>query len=405
MSSTRRVSAVRLSVSALVCPAISAMRPLSAGSLRGVSIARSILSSRAVNSAATGPLCAAAGGGGGLGAGFDGAAGVSGAAAPTGVVSRDGMTPANQSAAAAPAITAAPISALATCDVKRRADGGEAGAFAPAVACSAASVLASSAAALSAAPSISVAANSIVGGRRPALSSVSIVMPSLLKQLPLNTLSAAKFEQGILGRPLRDLNTRRAGLAQRRGDLLRQAKMPRLCQHCLEQVRPARRTEKIFGTRTGEMQDGIEFAGQRRGCRLGKTLRGQDAIDHDQIDFEIFTTQRSGKVAGPFLAGEIKQPRRRLQTSGDEIGEIVHIAARRGDLGETHVPRRFCSYIADGKNRYAVPLFVPGKRGDAPKSVGAGEQDRGPRSGFRIDIGETFDFEERRDDRLVATCA
>src|SRR6516162_10183595 len=184
MSSTRRVSAVRLSVSALVCPTISAMRPLSAGSLRGVSIARSILSSRAVNSAATGAFCAAAGEGGGFGAGFDGAAGISDAAVPTGVVSRDGMTPANQSAAAAPAITAAPISALATCDVKRRADRGEAGAFAPAVACSAAPVPGSPAVALSAALSTSVAANSIVGGRRPALSPVSLVMPSLLKQLP-----------------------------------------------------------------------------------------------------------------------------------------------------------------------------------------------------------------------------
>src|SRR6516165_8944582 len=182
MSSTRRVSAVRLSVSALVCPAISAMRPLSAGSLRGVSIARSILSSRAVNSAATGALCAAPGEGGGFGAGFDGAAGVSDAAVPTGVVSRDGVTPANQSAAAAPAITAAPISALATCDV--RADGGEAGAFAPAVACFAAPLPGSPAVALSAALSTSVAANSIVGGRQPALSSVSLVMPSLLKQLP-----------------------------------------------------------------------------------------------------------------------------------------------------------------------------------------------------------------------------
>src|SRR5262249_6042945 len=135
---------------------------------------------RAVNSGATGPLCAAAGGGGGLGAGFDGADGVSGAAVPTGVVSRDGMTPANQSAAAAPAITTAPISALATCDVKRRADGGEAGAFAPAVACSAAPASPSpesSAAAFSAAPSTSVAANSIVGGRRGVCSSVSLMCP------------------------------------------------------------------------------------------------------------------------------------------------------------------------------------------------------------------------------------
>src|SRR5262249_40092899 len=116
------------------------MRLPNAGSLRWASIARSILSSRAVKSGATAPFCAAAGEGGGFGAGLDGAGGgdVSDAVVRTRVAWRDGMTPANQSAAAAPAITTAPISALATCDVKRRADGGEAGAFAPAVACSAA---------------------------------------------------------------------------------------------------------------------------------------------------------------------------------------------------------------------------------------------------------------------------
>jgi hypothetical protein len=64
---------------------------------------------------------------------------------------------------------------------------------------------------------------------------------------------AAKFEQGVLGRPGRDLNTRCAGRKQRRGDLLRQAKMCRLCQRRFEQVRTARRTQKIFGARALEM--------------------------------------------------------------------------------------------------------------------------------------------------------
>ena len=181
---TRRVDeiAARLSASALVCAASSAMRLPSAGLLRCASIARSILSSRPVKSGATGPFCAAAGEGGGFGAGFDGAAGAdkSDAAVPTGAASRNGMTPVNQSAAAAHAITAAPMSALAICDTKRRPVGAEAGAFEPALACSAAPVMpasASPAAGLSAEPSTSVAANSMVGGRRGVWSSVSLMCP------------------------------------------------------------------------------------------------------------------------------------------------------------------------------------------------------------------------------------
>src|SRR4029077_8311556 len=102
VSPTRRVSAGKLSASALVCAASSAMRLPSAGSLRWASIARPILSSHAVTSAGAEPFCAAAGGGGGLGGGFEGAVGadVSEAAVPPGVVSREGMTPLNQSAAA-----------------------------------------------------------------------------------------------------------------------------------------------------------------------------------------------------------------------------------------------------------------------------------------------------------------
>src|SRR4029077_9045521 len=96
----------------------------------------------------------------------------------TGVVPRGGMIPVIQSAAAAAAITTAPMSALAICDVKRRPDGAEPTALEPAVACSAAPVVSASAslaAALPAAPSTSVAANSIVGGRRGVWSSVSLM--------------------------------------------------------------------------------------------------------------------------------------------------------------------------------------------------------------------------------------
>ena len=88
--------------------------------------------------------------------------------------------------------------------------------------------------------------------------------------------------------------------------------MDRLCQRRLEQVRTARRLEKILGTCAREMQDGIDFEGQRRSGRPGKKLRRQEALIHDQIDLEISGAQRSGKVTRAFLAGEIKKPRRRL---------------------------------------------------------------------------------------------
>ena len=105
---------------------------------------------------------------------------ISDAAVPTGVVSRDGMTPVTQSAAATAAITTAPMSALAICDVKRRPDRAAAGALEPAVACSAVAVVPASAppvAGLSVASSTSVAANSMVGGRRGVWSSVSLMCP------------------------------------------------------------------------------------------------------------------------------------------------------------------------------------------------------------------------------------
>src|SRR5262249_61751478 len=104
--------------------------------------------------------------------------------------------------------------------------------------------------------------------------------------------------------------------------------MRRLCQRRLEQVRIARRVEKTFGAGAGEMQDTIDFAGQRSGGRLGKTLRRQEAINHDQVDLEIFAAQRSGKIARAFLAGEIKKPRRRLQTYGHESGPFGPLSAR-----------------------------------------------------------------------------
>jgi hypothetical protein len=143
------------------------------------------LSSRVVISGAIGLGCAAAGGelgcelGGGFGAGA--ATDASDAAVTPGAASREGMTPVNQSAAAAAAMSAAPTSALAMYDAKRAPERRCSDAFELAASCPAAP--ASPAVALSAAPSTSVAANSMVGGRREDLSSVSLVMPTLLKQM------------------------------------------------------------------------------------------------------------------------------------------------------------------------------------------------------------------------------
>jgi hypothetical protein len=156
---------------------------------------RSILSRRAVNSAVEELLWAALGGGldGLFGEAVDGrfdgefGAGALIDAAAVGAASRDGITPANHSAAATTAVTSAPKSAVAIYAMKGRG-GPEAGrseleacwsdwpplsSAAPAAACSAVLLT-------------SVAANSMVGGRRLALSSESLVMRSLLKQIRLN---------------------------------------------------------------------------------------------------------------------------------------------------------------------------------------------------------------------------
>ena len=70
--------------------------------------------------------------------------------------------------------------------------------------------------------------------------------------------------------------------------------MDRLCQSRLEQVRTTRRLEEILGTRAGEMQDAIDFAGERRGGGLRQNARGQKTIDYNQIDVELLAAQRAG---------------------------------------------------------------------------------------------------------------
>src|SRR5437763_653378 len=116
------------------------------------------------------------------------------------------------------------------------------------------------------------------------------------------------------------------------------------------------------------MQDPIDFTRQRLRGGLWEQLRREKAVNHDQIDLEVFCPQRSGEIAGAFLAGEIKQPRRRLEPRSDELSEIVDIAARRGDVVEAHIACRFRGDIANGEDRYPVPLFVPGELANAPQS-------------------------------------
>src|SRR5437660_12905506 len=110
------------------------------------------------------------------------------------------------------------------------------------------------------------------------------------------------------------------------------------------------------------MQDPIDFTRQRLRGGLWEQLRREKAVNHDQIDLEVFCPQRFGEIAGAFLAGEIKQPRRRFEPRGDELSEIVDIASGRGDLSEAYIARRFRADFADGEHRYAVPLFVPVER-------------------------------------------
>src|SRR5260370_17296099 len=127
------------------------------------------------------------------------------------------------------------------------------------------------------------------------------------------------------------------------------------------------------------MQDPVDFTRQRLRGGLWEQLRREKAVNHDQIDLEVYRPQRSGEIAGAFLAGEIKQPRLRLEPRGDELIEIVDVASGRGDLSEAHIARRFRADIADGEHRYAVPLFIPGERPTTPHAVVANAHNRFPR--------------------------
>ena len=93
------------------------------------------------------------------------------------------------------------------------------------------------------------------------------------------------------------MDARGAGLAQRHGDLVRNAKMGWLCQRNIEQVRIMRGVEKRLGRGVGEMQDCIELAVERGRSGFGKNPRGEKAVDHDEVDLEIFGAQRAGEIA------------------------------------------------------------------------------------------------------------
>ena len=70
-----------------------------------------------------------------------------------------------------------------------------------------------------------------------------------------------------------------------------------------------------------------------RGLRR-QNFGGDGAIDDDGLDRKTFGAKVAAKVAGAVLAGEIKEPRRRIETRGDEPGEIAHVAAGRSDVSE-----------------------------------------------------------------------
>src|SRR5215472_16741126 len=141
------------------------------------------------------------------------------------------------------------------------------------------------------------------------------VMPKLKRNVGSNQghfALAAEFEQGVLVRPRRDLYACRAGLAQRCGDLVRDAKVNRLCQPKFEQARIACSIEERLGGGAGEVQDCIELAIEGSRGRIGENARFRKTIDHHQIDLEIFAAQRAGEIAGAVLAGKVQKPCRRL---------------------------------------------------------------------------------------------
>ena len=84
---------------------------------------------------------------------------------------------------------------------------------------------------------------------------------------------------------------------------------------------------------------------------------------------------------------------------GDELHQIAHIAAGRGDIGEARLPRSVRAAPSDREQRKLEQRFAGRAVGDGARRIGAGDDDAAPAAG-KISR-DRLDAHQRRHQHLV----
>ena len=96
------------------------------------------------------------------------------------------------------------------------------------------------------------------------------------------------------------------------------------------------------------MQHGVDLAGLQRRDQLRRKRRGDRAIDDPHLGGDAVRGQFADQIGGAILAGQIEQRRRRIGVPlGDQPHQIAHVAAGRGDVGKSRLPRGVGAALAD----------------------------------------------------------
>ena len=129
---------------------------------------------------------------------------------------------------------------------------------------------------------------------------------------------------------------------------------------------------------------------------------GNGAIDHGRAHHKAVGGKIAGEVAGAVGAGKIEERRSGSGPLRDETREVGHFAVGGGHIGEAGRAHRLRAALADRERGQRSQLREAFVLDDGRRRVGAGDQDRRPRSAADLGIFYRLDAQERGDNHLVA---
>ena len=120
-------------------------------------------------------------------------------------------------------------------------------------------------------------------------------------------------------------------------------------------------------------------AGFQRSHQFVGKRRGDGAIDHAHLRRDGVAGEFPDQIGGAVLASKIEQGCLCIGVAlGDELHQIVHVAASRSDIGKARLLRRFRAAAADGIDGQFKQRGEGRIAGDRAGRIGAGDHDRPP---------------------------